>query len=604
MARNFFTLACLTASFNSAFVQILSKAAKKAHSETRFEPTFVGTLSKEVSDSKGLSKQPPAQTLSTGALNAHSDNLSKPNLAQKTFKAAKRAYSENPTKPPSAREKSNFAPRYPAEYPFKATPSRTTIKATPRSRVEFPSKLTPARTTTPRAQTENPTKPTPAQAKSKVAPRPRPDKTPFKPTLSLILAALMVGIMAGCKPSRSTITLRVATWGDPVATDAYTQSLNQIYQDFEKDHPGVKIEREVAPDQYVTKMVLDHAAHDQADVLMLDASSAALFINNHLVQNLRPQIQADPSFHLSDFYPNTLAIANRGEAVYAIPQDFTPIVVFYDKSKFRRYHVPLPNPNWNFNQFLKTAQALNHPPQSWGFIFSNWMPGWVPWLWNNGGDVMDLGTHQATGVLNSPANIQTFAFLNGLVNQSRVSPSPSAQNSLGIDLFANGQGAMTISGHWSLVSYKQSPINPQTGRPGLDWQNLGVAPLPHNTPTAQTVIYESGYAESAQCRYPKLAWEFIKYMTSFKVQWIYNQSGIAVDARKDVAAARASTPIEKEFLGLISHGRAPYGSLIDNYSLVEPIGQSAMEAVMTNGVAPSKALKRAANEIDHVVNIP
>ncbi len=422
--------------------------------------------------------------------------------------------------------------------------------------------------------------------------------------IGLGLVAMAGFCLIGCATPHHEIVLTIATWGDPVSTDSYTKSLNQLYKNFELDHPGVVIKREVVPDQYVSKMVLDHDAGAQADILILDAASAALFINNHLVKNLQPQVQADPNFHLQDFYPSTLAIADRGKAIYAIPQDFTPMVIYYDKSKFIKYNVPFPKDNWDFADFLKTAKALNHPPNCWGFVFGNWMPGWVMWLWNNGGDVLNLSTKRSLGTLNSPQNCQTFQFLNDLVNTDKVSPSPSAQNSLGIDLFANGDAAMTVSGHWSLVGYKQSPIDPKTGKPGLNWKNLGVAPMPHNTPTPQTVIYESGYAESSQCRHPKLAWEFIKYMTSYKVQMVYNQSGIAIDARKDVAEARATSNLEKEFLATVSGGRSPYGSKINNYTLVEPIGQSALEAVLTNHVPPKQALTEAAKQIDNELNIP
>ena len=419
----------------------------------------------------------------------------------------------------------------------------------------------------------------------------------------LAIVAVMIGVV-GCSTPRKTIVLKVASWGDPVSNNKFVGTINQIYHKFELAHPGVKIEREVVPDQYVSKMVLDHAAGDQADILMLDGSSAALFINDHLVRNLRPQIASDSSFHLSNFYKASLAIADRGSAVYAIPQDFTPMVVYYDKSKFAQYHVPLPRPNWNFKQFLAIARAVNHPPHCWGIVLSSEMSKWIMWLWNNGGDVINLKTGRAYGVLNSPANIKTFKFLSDLVNKYKVAPSPSAVEGLGIDLFANGDAAMTVSGHWSLVSYLQSPIDPKTGKPGLNWKNLGVAPMPHNVPQSQTVLYESGFAESAECRHARLAWQFIKYMTSYPVQMIYNQSGIAIDARKDVAKARATTRLEREFLAAIPGGRAPYGSIMNNYSLVEPIGQSAFEAVITNGVPPQKALSSAAKQIDRELRIP
>ena len=451
--------------------------------------------------------------------------------------------------------------------------------------------------------------------------------------LALIGAlALAVLIPVGCsRPAapRTTI-LRIANWGGAGDDDKLAQLNQQIYAEFEKENPGVELRVENVPDEYVSKMILSFVAHAEPDIMMLDASSAAVFINNGVLTDLTPFVDAERTggrpapnlasvgalgvaregssgggrFSLDDYFPNAVNVARRGRALYAIPQDFTPMVVYYNKRMFDRAGIPYPKPGWNFEQFLETARKLTiagdnpgDPPKQSGFVFSNWMPGWVMWLWNNGGDVLSPDGRHAEGVFDSPQNVQTIQFLSDLVNKYRVAPSLSAAAALGVDPFANGQAAMTVSGHWSMVGYASAPKD-ANGKPKIAWDDLGVVELPHNTPQPHTVEYESGYAIGKNCRQKQLAWKFIKYMTSYRVQILYNQSGIAVDGRKDVARERSKNPLEAEFLPIIPSSRPPWGSKVVGYDFVEHEGGSMIDSILQNGEPVQAALTKAAKAID------
>ncbi|HLK13405.1 MAG TPA: sugar ABC transporter substrate-binding protein [Fimbriimonadaceae bacterium] len=409
--------------------------------------------------------------------------------------------------------------------------------------------------------------------------------------------------LAGCQPSHNpnAITLRIATWGTGEDDSDYAKKCDAIDHEFERENPGVKIVRETIPEQYVQAMVMAHVAGASPDIMMLDASSAAVFMNNGIVTDLAPIIAKDPEFRLDDYFPNVVDIARRGSAVYAIPQDFTPMVMYYNKRLFDRAQVPYPDGSWNFERFRQVARAVTinegEKNERFGYAFSNWMPGWVMWLWNNGGDVLTEDGTRAAGSLNSPQNAQTFRFLRDLIEVDHVSPSPSMTAAMGVDPFVSGRAAMTISGHWSLIDYKNAPKD-RNGQPKLDWRELGVTAVPHNTPLANTVMYESGYAIPTGCRHLDLAWRYVKYMTSRRVQMDYNSSGIAIDARKDVAQARAVDPLERAFLPLVATARAPRGSRVEGYDFVETQGASAMSSVLLNGADPLAALKTAAERID------
>lgn len=419
---------------------------------------------------------------------------------------------------------------------------------------------------------------------------------------------ICLGALAGCMPGDNTagrIVIRVANWGGAKEGNEYDKKVEQIYRDFEKAHPGVEIREENIPGEYVAKVTLAFIAKAEPDVIMLDASSSALFINSGIVTDLQPLIRKDSEFHLDDYFPNVVGIAQRDQAIYAIPQDFTPMVVYYNKRLFDKAHIPYPTSDWNFDRFREVAKRLTvpgdkagEPPRQYGFSFTNWPPGWVMWLWNNGADNLSPEKTKASGYLDSDASAGAIGFLRKLIDEDGVAPSISQAAALGVDLFSNGQAAMAISGHWSMIDYHNAPKGPD-GKPKITWDDLGVVQLPHNTPESQTVMYESGYAIGAHSTHKEMTWEFIKYMTSHKVQTIYQSSGIAVCARKDVAEERAkASPLEAEFIPIIPSARPPYGSRVEGYDFVEDQMQKAMDSVLQSGRDPKDALHLAATRID------
>lgn len=424
---------------------------------------------------------------------------------------------------------------------------------------------------------------------------------------ALLLAIAAILLLAGCGPDegKGKIVLRVGNWGGAKEGNEFDLLVEKIYRDFEKENPGIIVKEESIPGEYVPKVSLSFIAGVEPDILMLDASSSALFINSGIVSDLTPLIEKDKEFSLKDYFPNVADIARRGDKVYAIPQDFTPMVVYYNKKLFDKAGVPYPKPGWNFEDFRRTAKALtipgdhpDDPPKQAGFSFSNWPAGWVMWIWNNGGDHMSPDGKKATGYLDSPKSVEAVTFLRDLILTDKVAPNLSQAASLGVDLFANGQAAMTVSGHWSMVGYKAAPKG-DDGKPKITWDDLGVVEMPHNIDQPQTVMYESGYAMGAHCKNREAAWKFIKYMTSYRVQSQYQKSGIAVCGRIDVAEERAkNSPLEAQFIPIIASARPPYGSRIEGYEYVEDQMTKAMDSILKSGTPPQAALTDKAKRID------
>lgn len=415
---------------------------------------------------------------------------------------------------------------------------------------------------------------------------------------SLILLALPLLLSAACIPESSggKTVLRVSHWGGAGDDSDYDRMVEDFYAEFERENPNVDLRIEGIPGEYVPKMMLNFVAGTEPDVMTVDASSAAIFVNNGVLADLTPFIEKDPEFRISDYFENVVDIGRRGKKLYMIPGDFTPMVMYYNREIFDRYGVPYPKPGWTFDDFLKTSKALTREGK-YGFVFANWMPGWVMWLWNNGGEVLSTDGKRATGTFDSAQNVKAISFIRDLITEHKVSPSLSAVAAQGVDPFANGDAAMTVSGHWGMIGFKNAPKD-ASGKPKIDWQKLGVVEMPTQVGRSHTVMYEGGYGITRRCKNPELAWKFIKKWTGYALQKRYNSSGIAVCARKDVAQERATDGVEREFLRIVPNARPPAGSRIEGYEIVEKYGRNAVDSILNGGKDVQVALSEAAKRID------
>ncbi len=390
------------------------------------------------------------------------------------------------------------------------------------------------------------------------------------------------------------VVLRVANWGGPAVDPSLLKIERGIIRDFERACPGTRVQVENIPGagQYVPKLLMTYVAGNPPDLIHLDASSAAVFIDNGLLADLAPWIQADPNFDLDAFFPNVVDIARRGERLYAIPLDFTPMVVLYNKRLFDAAGVAHPRAGWTRNEFLAAARGLTvresgeAAPPRYGFHFVNHMPFWFPWIQASGGDVLDPAGRRATGYLDSPRTVGAIRFLADMVRTHRVAPSLSQSAAAGVDLFRAERAAMVMTGHWSLIEYR------------VDKLDIGVATIPSDAARRVTVMYEAGLAISRASRHKDLAWKYVKHMTSPGVQKRRVATGLAISANRAVAESFAGTDVEDAFLAEVPFARRPWGSRVERYELVEDLGREMMEDILQGGVDVQEAAARTARLID------
>lgn len=397
--------------------------------------------------------------------------------------------------------------------------------------------------------------------------------------------------------------------------------LDQAYQafiaQFEADNPGVKINALETPPEFATYILTALASNTAPDVWSQDGSTLAQVAGSGQLLDMQKCVELVPEFNFDRFFPSVLALHQGIEEgkTFGVPNDFTPMVMYYNPQSFKNAGVEIPTEaNLTWNQFLELTQKLTLDSQGrnaldpnfdaenieqYGFRVRQFPFEWVYWLWSNGGDVISPDGTTASGYLDSPASIEAITFLRDLMLQHHVSPTPSAldslQTSLGfLDIFLQGTVAMFPRGHWELVGLRSNA--------NYDPSRVAVMGNPYKTEPA-TVIYESGFVIPANIAPEKLeaACKFVEAATRPAYQQTKALTGIAISGNQAVAEeaiSEAPQPeVEQAFFDQVQYARAPYGAKFESYPAVELILESMMERVL-NGEDVETAVQDAVREIN------
>jgi len=399
------------------------------------------------------------------------------------------------------------------------------------------------------------------------------------------LAALLW--LAACGAGRTTpreVTLRVVNW----APDLELLLEQRIAHRFEEGHPGVRVIVESVAANFGEKLVTAIVSGAPPDVFLLDVPDIPAFVDRGLVLDLAP-------------YAGRIGYDTRADA---LPKDFTPMVVLYNRTLFRRLGVAdPPGDGWSWAQFEGTCRELVREAAADGSpgVYAVDLPRnlyeWIPFVWSGGGDILDPTGSRASGWLDSPQTVAAFAFLAGLVETWHVAPpvqflrtgDPSRMGR-----FYSGRQAMVVSGHWALPT-----ILKYAERGRLD---VAIAPIPHREgEKTVTPIYVSGWAVPANVRHKRLAVELAGFLAGPEAQRIRAETRLGIPALRPVAEARAAadpTGVETAFLAQAQRGRMPWGAVVRDFHKVEELSFDVMDRHLLRGEDLGSAAREVAREID------
>ena len=432
------------------------------------------------------------------------------------------------------------------------------------------------------------------------SPRPQASRSPRAVTSRAAILATAVLSAVACAPDGSDAVLRVALW----AGGHELEIERQVADRYEALHPGVRVALESAPNGYEERLLTSIAAGRPPDVYLMDSPDIPTFVERGLALDLAP-FQEALGFRPDSVFGQVADAFRRGGSMFALPKDFTPMVLYANRSVLAAAGVEdlLPASGWTWTEFRRAAEAVTADTDGdgrkdvFGFDFPRNLYQWVPFVWSAGGDILAPGGSRAEGYLDGPEALEAYRFLTALAEDGLT---PGAQFVQQGDpareaRFASGSQAFLLSGHWTLPVFRDLV---EAG--ALD---LAIVPIPHHPSrtAATSVLYASGWAVPPNAPNLRRAIDLAGFLASPEAQRIRARSGLAIPSRMDVAAEIAAadgTGVEDAFIALVEGARMTWGARVRDFSRIEALAVEIMDRRLVRGESLASSASDVARRID------
>ncbi|MBX2861781.1 MAG: sugar ABC transporter substrate-binding protein [Vampirovibrio sp.] len=421
----------------------------------------------------------------------------------------------------------------------------------------------------------------------------------------LVVCFVMLLSLTGCqKDTSGKAVIRFSTWGSAEEMAVVKSLINE----FEANHPTVSVEMIHIPENYYQKLHLMIAGGNVPDVMFTNSISFPIYATHGIFADLTPWLEKSTALAAGDFFTPALEAfywanqPDQTEILGALPRDVSNLVVFYNRTLFKKQGLALPTNTWDWQTFLIAAQRLtvdannDGHPERFGVSFFRKPPlTWMPFVWSAGGQMLSEDRTQFT--LTEPVALEGLTFYSDLRNRYHVAPRQIESGGATMSqLFLQQKLGMMISGRWSVPFLRQKAT--------FDWD---VAPFPSGQEGSKVGIDASGYAMASSTPHPEASWAFIEFMSSPKAMAKFTQSGLIVPARMDVAKSSAflaenQLPAHSGvFLETIDSG-VPTRSHPRWNELSEEV-QLALDPVWDGQAEPGEALLAVQDKIQRILTV-
>jgi len=319
------------------------------------------------------------------------------------------------------------------------------------------------------------------------------------------------------KMSASTaVTIKLSGWG---GSPVEQKLLSQVLQDFEAQHPTIKVKYEAISDQYMDVIKTRLVGEAAPDVFYLDALEAPFLMSQNILEPLNAYIT--PEFDLADFENTLLDSFKYQNQIYGLPKDYSTLVLFYNKKAFTA--AGLSNPPTTWDELRKYSKQLTGKLNRYGF-------GEIPELVRQAYKIKAFGGQLVDQ--NGYATFASEAALQGLqlvVDQYQKDRSSAQKSDVGTnsasEMFGQGKVAMVIDGNWAIPYLTET--FPQI--------EFATAEVPTINNKKGTMVLNVAYVMNKQTQHKAEAWELISYLTGKEGMQKWTGTGFALPTRKSVA---------------------------------------------------------------------
>ena len=359
----------------------------------------------------------------------------------------------------------------------------------------------------------------------------------------LLAAGLLAACGRGDEAGRPAGPVRLLLFGSPDELAAY----RQLADEYRKATPDGSLQLVEASDRsdLITKLSTSIAGGSPPDVFLMNYRFYGQFAAKDAIEPLDGRIAQSGVIRYADYYPGPVeAFRWRGRQL-CLPQNVSSLAVYYNRDLFRRYGVPEPQPGWTWNDLVATAAALTRDASGakvrggeaeggrnrvalHGLGIEPSMIRLAPFVWSNGGDIVDDPKRPTRLTLDTPAAREALRNLIDLRQAYGVVPGDQEVEAEDDESrFANGRLAMLMNSRRVTTTFRSITA--------FEWD---VAPLPIYGKAAN-VLHSDAYCMTRASKNKDAAWRFLEFAFGPTGQRIMAGTGRTVPSHIEVSRSPA-----------------------------------------------------------------
>lgn len=201
---------------------------------------------------------------------------------------------------------------------------------------------------------------------------------------------------------------------------------------------------------YSDKINASVMSGDLPDVLTVDGPNVAAYAANGIIQPLAELTEEERSVYLESI----LLQGTYDDKLYALGAMESSVGLYYNKEVLEEAGIAIPDAKhpWTFTEFKDILETLKPiMKERKGYPLDMTYPVgeatiyyYAPFIWSNGGDLVDEKGLTVDGYFNSKENVETVNYMKSLLEEEYMSKVPVDK------LFESGRAAFKFDGAWEV----------------------------------------------------------------------------------------------------------------------------------------------------------
>ena len=365
-------------------------------------------------------------------------------------------------------------------------------------------------------------------------------------------------------------------FGDPEEIAAY----RELVDAFKQAEPNVTVSLIEASDRddLIARLSTSFAGGTPPDLFLINYRFFGQFAVKNVLEPLEEPLNASKEFEAEDFYPQAMEAFEVDGQQVCLPQNISSLVVYYNKDLFADAELPAPPQGWTWDDMLEVAADLtkdldgDNQFDQHGLGVDPQIIRVAPFVWSNGGEVVDDENNPTRFALDSPKALEALQQFFDLTSHN-VMPREEEIEAEDLETrFMNGRLGMFMS------SRRDTPVFRTIT--AFDWD---VAPLPQHKEPA-SILHSDAYCMTSASKNKSAAWRFVEFALGPRGAPITARSGRTVPSLIEVAESDAFlNPGQKPASSQIFLDTIPVIRRVPNISTWPEI-EDAVDALLEQGL--------------------